>query len=232
MGCCVVSCTTSHWWWHCVLVRLLIVCLGAHSWQCPLARSLLACVRVRSLMASCPLSRSLVASCARALVLALACTWHRMRARQWQHSVVVALIALHVTCKRSMWNNEIIVCLLWYHTIISCMRTKIKQNSDVFLDLFWLIFCLPKTLVLFLHTTKVPEATRGKSAPNKQAIVYNTTKKVLSVSIFVFRYQMTFRMRCPFSDPWGHYFAMLTSRPPGFSDVVAHGFCMSVPLRG
>jgi hypothetical protein len=77
------------------------------------------------------------------------------------------------------------------------MRTKIKQNSDVFLDLFWLIFCLPKTLVLFLHTTKVPEATRGKSVPNKQTIVYNTTKKVLSVSIFV----MTFRMRCPFSDP-------------------------------
>ena len=74
------------------------------------------------------------------------------------------------------------------------MRTKIKQNSDVFLDLIWLIFCLPKTLVLFLHTTKVPEATRGKSAPNKQAIVYNTTKKVLSVSIFVFRNQMTFRM--------------------------------------
>ena len=28
------------------------------------------------------------------------------------------------------------------------------------------------------------------------------------------------------------YFAMLTSRPPGFSDVVAHGFCMRVPLRG
>ena len=56
---------------------------------------------------------------------------------------------------------------------------------------------LHKTLVLFLHTTKVPEATRGKSAPNKQTIVYNTTKKVLSVSIFV----MTFRMRCPFSDP-------------------------------
>ncbi len=25
---------------------------------------------------------------------------------------------------------------------------------------------------------------------------------------------------------------MLTSRPPGFSDVVARGFCMRVPLRG
>ena len=46
-----------------------------------------------------------------------------------------------------------------------------KQNSDVVLDLFWLIFRLPKTLVLFLHTTKVPEATREKSAPNKQTIV-------------------------------------------------------------
>ena len=29
-----------------------------------------------------------------------------------------------------------------------------------------------------------------------------------------------------------NYFAMLTSRPPGFSDLVAHGFCMCVPLRG
>jgi len=47
------------------------------------------------------------------------------------------------------------------------MHTKIKQNSDVFLDLFWLIFRLPKTLVLFLHTTKVPEATREKSAPKQ-----------------------------------------------------------------
>ena len=29
-----------------------------------------------------------------------------------------------------------------------------------------------------------------------------------------------------------NYSAMLTSRPPGFSDVVARGFCMRVPLRG
>ena len=36
-----------------------------------------------------------------------------------------------------------------------------------------MIFRLPKTLVLFLHTTKVPEATREKSAPNKQTIVNN-----------------------------------------------------------
>jgi hypothetical protein len=58
------------------------------------------------------------------------------------------------------------------------VRTKIKQNSDVFLDLFWLIFRVPKTLVLFLHTTKVPEATRVKSAPNKQTIVAGGTVEV------------------------------------------------------
>jgi len=160
----VVSCTTSHWWWHCVLAlahcvpgrsllavssrahswhvcmrahswhpRLLIVCLGAHSWQCPLVLTLgmcalcahlwhrvswhrvlsalargrlcarsrplaLACTwhRVRSLMASCPLcARSRLPL--RSLAAACACTWHRVCARQ--HSVVVALIALHVTCK-------------------------------------------------------------------------------------------------------------------------------------
>jgi hypothetical protein len=32
--------------------------------------------------------------------------------------------------------------------------------------------------------------------------------------------------------PCGRYFAMLTLRPPGFSDVVTHGFCMRVWLRG
>jgi len=29
-----------------------------------------------------------------------------------------------------------------------------------------------------------------------------------------------------------NYFAMLPSRPPSFSNVAAHGFCMRVPLRG
>jgi hypothetical protein len=29
-----------------------------------------------------------------------------------------------------------------------------------------------------------------------------------------------------------NYFAMLTSRPPGFSDVVARVFCMHMPLCG
>ena len=48
---------------------------------------------------------------------------------------------------------------------------KVKQNSDVFLDLFQLTCRLPKTLVLFLHTTTVPEATREKSMPNTQTYV-------------------------------------------------------------
>ncbi len=167
MGCCVVSCTTSHWWWHCLLARLLLLmasCVCALTGGIPLARSLLAsCMRAlaHDIVSSRALARGImcVRACAR--------SWHCVRTQQWQHSVVVALIALHVTCKRSMRNNEIIVCLLWYHTIISWVHTKIKQNSDVSLDLFWLAFRLPKTLVLFLHTTKVPEATRGKRAPNK-----------------------------------------------------------------
>ena len=140
MGCCVVSCTTSHWWWHCVLAHLLIVCLGAHSWQCPLARSLLACVRVRSLMASCPLARSLAASCARALALALACMWHRVRAQQWQHSVGCALVAPHVTCKRSIveqWNHRVFV-MISYDKIMLAYKDKTE---------FW---CFPRSFLVYL----------------------------------------------------------------------------------
>ena len=45
-----------------------------------------------------------------------------------------------------------------------CARVyKVKQNFDVFLDLFWLTCRLPKTLVLFLHTNTVPEATKKKA---------------------------------------------------------------------
>jgi len=135
---------------HCVPGRSLLavssrahswhVCVCAHSWHrvswhrvlsalargrlCARSRPLaLACTwhRVRSLMASCPLcARSRLPL--RSLAAARACTWHRVCARR--HSVVVALIAPHVTCKRSMWNNEIIVCLA---------RSKMKQNADVFL---------------------------------------------------------------------------------------------------
>ena len=131
------------------------------------------CARARLLVAMCPLIsyKKLMVLCAgahaRGIVCARARSWHLVHARQWQHRVVVAWIARHVACKQSMWNNKITVCLVWYHTIISCVHTEIKQNSDVFLDLFWLTFRLPKTLVFILHTTKVPEATRKKSAPNK-----------------------------------------------------------------
>jgi hypothetical protein len=181
VGCCVVSCTTSHLWWHCVLARLLIVCLGAHSWQCPLAHSLLACVRAHSLahgiLSSCELARGIL------------CTHARAPSRLYEASCACAAVTTQRCCCTDctschmqtiyveQWNHHVFVMI--YHTIISCVRTKRKQNSDVFLDLFWLIFRVPKTLVLFLHTTKVPEATREKSAPNKQIIVLWGTKKIL-----------------------------------------------------
>jgi hypothetical protein len=127
---------------------LLIVCLGAHSWQCPLALALgmCACALAHGIVSSL---RSLTAARARLYMASCACA-----AVTTQRCCCTNCTSCHM---QKQWNHR-----------------KIKQNSDVFLDLFWLIFRLPKipkTLVLFLHTTKVPEATREKSAPNKQTIL-------------------------------------------------------------
>ena len=162
-------------------------------------------------LAHCVPGHSLLAVSSRALALgmcacALARSWHRVLlwARSWHlvHACSRSLSLVRgIVCVRGSDNTALLLhwlhfmshandpcgtmkssCVCYdYHMIISCVRTKRKQNSDVFLDLFWLIFRIPKTLVLFLHTTKVPEAAREWSAPNKQTIVLWGTKKYSTV---------------------------------------------------
>jgi hypothetical protein len=72
------------------------------------------------------------------------------------------------------------------------------------------------------HTQKKVPCRQEKNDPTERA--KRTTRTTPKITNFCSQRWW------PIST-WGHYFAIFTSRPPSFSNVVAHGICMRMALR-